>query len=160
MKSNTEIVRVIDGNSMMDGSDMSMASLGDSNHHQMAAPKRHIDDDSSGDNDSGSRPPEEAKDELVPIPEEEEVKEVITPQKEDDDKHLAAPARAHHKRIDTISEAPEDDEASQAHKSAHASLGEPFNPYIDREIRNSNNVESELNQIQEEQRSNNSSQEE
>ena len=30
MKSNTEIVRVIDGNSMMDGTDISMASLGDS----------------------------------------------------------------------------------------------------------------------------------
>ena len=60
MKSNTEIVRVIDGNSMMDGTDISMASLGDS-QHQMAEPKRHIVDDSSGDTDSGSMP-EEAKD--------------------------------------------------------------------------------------------------
>ena len=73
---------------------------------------------------------------------------MITPQKDEEvpkSNNLAAPAGARHKRIHTISEAAEEDEASQAHRSAHTSLGEPFNPYIGSEIRNSKNVEPVLN---------------
>lgn len=84
MKSNTDIVRIIDGNSFMDGNDTSMASLGDERNQMATALSmkagRVIIDDASSDGGDSNRLKASNRtnqrnddDQFVAIPEEEEV---------------------------------------------------------------------------------------